>query len=106
MGRALSPFSAFLLLSPRPRDAGAADGDPRGQRHDRVLLWLEEHPAVSWSRYAGAAVVPFHELGAAVLLRGLGAVFAFGVAGPAGTPDGVGIIESLEVPSHLATLVR
>jgi O-acetylhomoserine (thiol)-lyase len=68
----------------------------------RVAAWLEEHPAVSWVRYAGLASSPFHELAQRYLPKGPGAVFSFGVQG--GREAGKVFIESLEVASHLANI--
>jgi O-acetylhomoserine (thiol)-lyase len=67
-----------------------------------VAAWLEEHPAVSWVRYAGLASSPFHELARRYMPKGPGAVFSFGVQG--GREAGKVFIESLEVASHLANI--
>jgi len=100
MGASMSPFSAFLLLS------GLETLALRMETHVAnaavVARWLEEHPAVSWVRYAGLASSPFHDLAQRYLPKGPGAVFSFGVNG--GRDAGRVFIESLEVASHLANI--
>jgi len=100
MGAALSPFSAFLLL--QGLETLALRMDQHVANAARVAAWLEEHPAVSWVRYAGLPSSPFHELGQRYLPKGPGAVFSFGVKG--GRDAGRVFIESLEVCSHLANI--
>jgi O-acetylhomoserine (thiol)-lyase len=100
MGAALSPFSAFLLLS--GLETLALRMETHVANAARVAAWLEEHPAVSWVRYAGLASSPFHELARRYLPKGPGAVFSFGVQG--GREAGKVFIESLEVASHLANI--
>ncbi len=100
MGAAMSPFSAFLLLS------GLETLALRMEQHvanaARVAAWLEEHPAVSWVRYAGLPSSPSHDLAKRYMPKGPGAVFSFGVEG--GRDAGRVFIESLEVCSHLANI--
>jgi len=100
MGASMSPFSAFLLLQ------GLETLALRMEQHvanaARVAGWLEEHPAVSWVRYAGLPSSPSHELARRYLPKGPGAVFSFGVKG--GRDAGRVFIEALEVASHLANI--
>jgi len=100
MGGALSPFSAFLLLS------GLETLALRMETHVAnaavVARWLAEHPAVSWVRYAGLPDSPSYDLAQRYLPKGPGAVFSFGVQG--GREAGRVFIESLEVASHLANI--
>jgi O-acetylhomoserine (thiol)-lyase len=100
MGAAMSPFSAFLLLS--GLETLALRMETHVANAAAVAKWLEEHPAVSWVRYAGLASSPFHELAQKYLPKGPGAVFSFGVNG--GREAGRVFIESLEVASHLANI--
>jgi len=100
MGGALSPFSAFLLLS--GLETLALRMETHVANAARVAAWLEGHPAVSWVRYAGLPSSPFHELARHYLPKGPGAVFSFGVQG--GREAGRVFIESLEVASHLANI--
>jgi O-acetylhomoserine (thiol)-lyase len=100
MGAALSPFSAFLLLS--GLETLALRMETHVANAARVAAWLEEHPAVSWVRYAGLPSSPFHELARRYMPKGPGAVFSFGVQG--GRDAGRVFIESLEVASHLANI--
>ena len=100
MGAAMSPFSAFLLLS--GLETLALRMETHVANAAAVAQWLEEHPAVSWVRYAGLPSSPFHELARKYLPKGPGAVFSFGVNG--GREAGRVFIESLEVASHLANI--
>ena len=96
----MSPFSAFLLLS--GLETLALRMEAHVANAARVAAWLEEHPAVSWVRYAGLPSSPFHALAQRYLPKGPGAVFSFGVKG--GRDAGRVFIESLEVASHLANI--
>jgi O-acetylhomoserine (thiol)-lyase len=100
MGAAMSPFSAFLLLS--GLETLALRMETHVANAAAVAKWLEEHPAVSWVRYAGLPSSPFHELAQKYLPKGPGAVFSFGVNG--GRDAGRVFIEALEVASHLANI--
>ena len=96
----VSPMSAFLLLT--GLETLALRMEAHVANAARVAAWLEEHPAVSWVRYAGLPSSPFHELAQRYMPKGPGAVFSFGVEG--GREAGRVFIESLEVASHLANI--
>lgn len=100
VGACLSPFNAFLLLQ------GIETLPLRMAAHVRnaqaVAQWLEQHPQVSWVRYAGLRSSPYYELAEKYLPKGAGAVFAFGVKG--GRVAGAKFIENLELVSHLANI--
>ncbi|HET9769261.1 MAG TPA: O-acetylhomoserine aminocarboxypropyltransferase/cysteine synthase family protein [Acidimicrobiia bacterium] len=98
MGASMSPFSAFLLLT--GLETLALRMEAHVANAARVAAWLEEHPAVSWVRYAGLPSSPSHALAQRYMPKGPGAVFSFGVKG--GRDAGRVFIESLEVASHLA----
>ncbi|HMC80460.1 MAG TPA: O-acetylhomoserine aminocarboxypropyltransferase/cysteine synthase family protein [Acidimicrobiia bacterium] len=100
MGAAMSPFSAFLLLT--GLETLALRMEAHVANTARVAAWLEEHPAVAWVRYAGLPSSPSHELAQRYLPKGPGAVFSFGVKG--GREAGRVFIEALEVASHLANI--
>ncbi|HTC82341.1 MAG TPA: O-acetylhomoserine aminocarboxypropyltransferase/cysteine synthase family protein [Acidimicrobiia bacterium] len=100
MGGAMSPFSAFLLLT--GLETLALRMEAHVANTARVAAWLEEHPAVAWVRYAGLPSSPSHELAQRYLPKGPGAVFSFGVKG--GREAGRVFIEALEVASHLANI--
>ena len=100
MGAALSPMSAFLLLT--GLETLALRMETHVANAARVAAWLEEHPAVSWVRYAGLPSSPSHALAQRYMPKGPGAVFSFGVEG--GRDAGRVFIESLEVASHLANI--
>ena len=96
----MSPFNAFLLLQgletlPLRMEAHVANAQT-------VANWLEQHPRVSWVRFAGLPSSPYYELAQRYLPRGAGAVFAFGVKG--GRAAGARFIEALEMISHLANI--
>jgi O-acetylhomoserine (thiol)-lyase len=100
MGAAMSPMSAFFLLT--GLETLALRMEAHVANAARVAAWLEEHPAVSWVRYAGLPSSPSHELAKRYMPKGPGAVFSFGVEG--GREAGRVFIESLEVASHLANI--
>jgi len=100
IGACMSPFNAFLLLQgletlPLRMEAHVANAQT-------VANWLEQHPRVSWVRFAGLPSSPYYELAQRYLPRGAGAVFAFGVKG--GRAAGARFIEALEMISHLANI--
>jgi O-acetylhomoserine (thiol)-lyase len=99
-GACISPFNSFLLLQ------GLETLSLRMERHSqnalRVAQFLQEHPAVSWVRYAGLVDDPSYRLGQHYLPRGAGSVFTFGVKG--GYEAGKTVINSVRLLSHLANV--
>jgi O-acetylhomoserine (thiol)-lyase len=99
-GACISPFNSFLLLQ------GLETLSLRMERHSqnalRVAQFLQEHPAVSWVRYAGLVDDPSHGLAQRYLPRGAGSVFTFGVKG--GYEAGKTVINSVRLLSHLANV--
>lgn len=99
-GACISPFNSFLLLQ------GLETLSLRMERHCtnalRVAQFLQEHPAVSWVRYAGLANDPSHELAQRYLPHGAGAIFTFGVKG--GYEAGKAVINNVSMLSHLANV--
>ncbi len=99
-GACISPFNSFLLLQ------GLETLSLRMERHCqnalRVAQFLQEHPAVSWVRYAGLANDPSHELAKRYLPHGAGAIFTFGVKG--GYEAGKAVINNVRMLSHLANV--
>ena len=100
VGPTLSPFNAFLLLQgvetlPQRMDAHLANART-------VAEFLDQHPRVSWVRWAGLPDHPDHERARRYLPSGPGAVFSFGVSG--GRRAGRMFIESLQLCSHLANI--
>lgn len=99
-GASMSPDTAFHLIQ------GCETLPVRMERHVanamRVASFLEEHEMVRWVAYPGLASHPDHELAAAMMPRGAGAVLAFGIQG--GRVAGARFIESVEVFSHLANI--
>ncbi len=100
VGACLSPFNAFMLL--QGLETLALRMDAHVANAAAVATFLEDHPRVSWVRYAGLASSPYHALARRYLPKGPGAVFTFGVKG--GRADGARFIEGLELVSHLANV--
>ena len=100
MGPALSPFISFLFLQ---------GIETLGMRMDRhlanalaVATHLENHPQVSWVKYASLPSSPYFELARKYTPKGAGAVFSFGVKG--GFEAGKKFVNSLKLLSHLANV--
>ena len=68
----------------------------------RVAEYLNEHPAVSWVKYAGLKDNPYNALANKYLTKGAGSILTFGVEG--GQQAGVKFIENAEFMSHLANI--
>ncbi len=100
LGPSLSPFNAFLFLQ------GLETLHVRMERHCEnamaVAGFLQDHPRVSWVKYAGLADNEFHHLAQKYLPKGTGAIMTFGIKG--GQPAGAKFIESAEFMSHLANV--
>ncbi len=100
LGATLSPLNAFLLLQ------GVETLPVRMDRHCAntmaVARFLEDHPLVSWVRYAGLPGSPYHQLAQRYLPRGAGAILTFGIRG--GHEAGVRFIEACQFLSHLANV--
>ena len=100
LGPSLSPFNAFLFLQ------GLETLHLRMARHvenaQRVAEYLDEHPAVSWVKYAGLKDNRYNALAKKYLTKGAGSILTFGVKG--GQQAGVKFIENAEFMSHLANV--
>ena len=100
LGASQSPFNAFLTL------LGIETLALRMERHCAnalaVAQFLEKHKAVAWVSYAGLASSKYHARAKALLPKGAGSVFTFGVKGGYGA--GVKLVESVELFSHLANV--
>lgn len=100
LGSALSPFNAFLLAQ------GVETLGLRMDRHvanaQRVARFLADHRAVQRVSYPGLPGSPYAAVVAKYLPRGAGSVFCFDLA--AGREAGIGLIERLELFSHLANV--
>ncbi len=99
-GPAISPFNAFLLLQ------GVETLSLRVQRSaDNTLAlaqWLQNHSKVESVSYPGLESDPNHALAKKYLRHGFGAVLSFTLKG--GKKEGVKLIESLQLVSHLANV--
>ena len=100
LGPAISPFNAFLILT------GIETLPLRMQRHSdnalAVARWLKEQEKVAWVNYAGLEDDPNHALQQRYSPKGAGSVFTFGLKG--GYEAGKGLVEGLELFSHLANI--
>jgi O-acetylhomoserine (thiol)-lyase len=99
MGMCISPFNAFLI------SMGMETLPLRMQQHcDNALAvarFLENHPQVSWVRYAGLGG-PNYELHKKYCPKGAGALFTFGLRG--GYPAGKKLVDSVKMISLVANL--
>jgi O-acetylhomoserine (thiol)-lyase len=100
LGPAISPFNAFLILT------GIETLPLRMQRHSdnaiAVARWLKGQDKVAWVNYAGLEDHPNHALQQRYSPKGAGSVFTFGLKG--GYEAGKGLVEGLELFSHLANI--
>lgn len=100
MGPALSPQNAFQFT------LGLETLHVRMKEHiantQKVVEYLEAHPAVSWISYPGHASHPDKALADQYLPKGAGAVIVFGIEG--GREAGAKLINSIELWSHLANV--
>lgn len=100
MGPTLSPFNAFLLLQ------GLETLHVRMERHIEnavaVAEFLEQHPLVSWVKYAGLPHSEYAELAKKYLPKGAGSILTFGIKG--GQAAGARFIEGVQFLSHLANV--
>ena len=99
-GPSLSPFNAFLFLQ------GLETLPVRMERHCAnamgVAEFLQQHPAVTWVRYAGLPDNQYHALAEKYLPKGAGSILSFGVKG--GVRAGARFIENAQFMSHLANV--
>lgn len=99
-GAAMSPTNAFYILQ------GVETLHVRMRRHvenaRRVVEFLGFHEGVAWVAWPERADHPDRELADALLPRGPGAIFSFGIRG--GREAGRAFIESLSLFSHLANV--
>ncbi len=100
LGPAISPFNAFLILT------GIETLPLRMQRHSdnaaAVARWLKAQEKVAWVNYSGLEDDPNHALQQRYSPKGAGSVFTFGLTG--GYEAGKGLVEGLELFSHLANI--
>jgi len=99
-GATLSPFNAFLLLQ------GLESLSLRVERHvanaEKVALYLNNHPKVSWVNYPYLEGNKYHELAKKYLPKGSGSIFTFGIKG--GLEAGKTFINSVKLFSLLANV--
>ncbi|MBC8951413.1 bifunctional O-acetylhomoserine aminocarboxypropyltransferase/cysteine synthase [Xenorhabdus sp. PB62.4] len=99
-GAALSPFNAFLILQ------GLETLALRMERHTENALtiaqYLEQHPQVSWVKYAGLPSHPEHDLAIRYMNGKPAAILSFGIKG--GEKAGVRFIDALQLIVRLVNI--
>ena len=101
VGPAISPFNSFLFLQ------GLETLHLRVERHSENALklarFLEQHPQVSWVRFAGLESHPGHNLAKSLFKKDLfGSIFTFGVKG--GSEKGNNFIRNVKLASLVANV--
>ncbi|WP_447754013.1 bifunctional O-acetylhomoserine aminocarboxypropyltransferase/cysteine synthase [Pseudomonas nicosulfuronedens] len=99
-GAALSPFNAFLILQ------GLETLALRMERHCenavRVAQYLQDHPQVSWVKYAGLADHPEQELALRYMGGKPASILSFGIKG--GQEAGARFIDALKLVVRLVNI--
>ncbi|MBD2812840.1 bifunctional O-acetylhomoserine aminocarboxypropyltransferase/cysteine synthase [Xenorhabdus sp. Vera] len=100
MGAALSPFNAFLILQ------GLETLALRMERHTENALktaqYLEQHPQVSWVKYAGLSTHPEHNLAVRYMGGKPASILSFGIKG--GEESGIRFIDALQLIVRLVNI--
>lgn len=99
-GAALSPFNAFLILQ------GLETLALRMERHCenavKVAQYLQDHPQVSWVKYAGLADHPEQELALRYMGGKPASILSFGIKG--GQEAGAHFIDALKLVVRLVNI--
>ncbi len=99
-GAALSPFNAFLILQ------GLETLALRMERHCenavKVAQYLQDHPQVSWVKYAGLADHPEQELALRYMGGKPASILSFGIKG--GQEAGARFIDALQLVVRLVNI--
>ncbi|MDX7990622.1 bifunctional O-acetylhomoserine aminocarboxypropyltransferase/cysteine synthase [Xenorhabdus sp. Reich] len=99
-GAALSPFNAFLILQ------GLETLALRMERHTenalKIAQYLDQHPQVSWVKYAGLATHPEYELAVRYMGGKPAAILSFGIKG--GEEAGIRFIDALQLIVRLVNI--
>jgi O-acetylhomoserine (thiol)-lyase len=100
LGPALSPQSAFQFT------LGLETLHVRMKEHvanaEKVVEFLEQHPAVEWVTYPGHESHPDFELAQKYLPKGAGSMIIFGIKG--GREAGAKLIDSIKLWAHVANV--
>ncbi|WML55683.1 O-acetylhomoserine aminocarboxypropyltransferase/cysteine synthase [Neobacillus sp. PS3-12] len=100
LGPALSPQSAFQFT------LGLETLHVRMKEHvanaEKVVGFLEQHPAVEWVTYPGHESHPDFELAQKYLPKGAGSIIIFGIKG--GREAGAKLIDSIKLWAHVANV--
>ncbi|CDL80486.1 O-acetylhomoserine (thiol)-lyase [Xenorhabdus cabanillasii JM26] len=99
-GAALSPFNAFLILQ------GLETLALRMERHTenalKIAQYLEQHPQVSWVKYAGLPTHPEYDLAVRYMDGKSSAIISFGIKG--GEKVAVRFIDALQLIIRLVNI--
>ncbi|PHM36003.1 bifunctional O-acetylhomoserine aminocarboxypropyltransferase/cysteine synthase [Xenorhabdus innexi] len=99
-GAALSPFNTFLILQ------GLETLALRMERHTenalKVAQYLEQHPQVSWVKYAGLATHPEYDLAVRYMNGKPSAILSFGIEG--GEKAAICFIDALQLITRLVNI--
>lgn len=100
LGPALSPQSAFQFT------LGLETLHVRMKEHvanaEKVVEFLDQHPAVEWVTYPGHESHPDYELAQKYLPKGAGSMIIFGIKG--GREAGAKLIDSIKLWAHVANV--
>ncbi|WPP45198.1 bifunctional O-acetylhomoserine aminocarboxypropyltransferase/cysteine synthase [Pseudomonas sp. AN-1] len=100
MGAALSPFNAFLILQ------GLETLPLRMERHcenaRKVAEFLQQHPQVSWVKYAGLVDHPEHQLAQRYMGGQPASIMSFGIQG--GIEAAARFIDALKLVVRLVNI--
>jgi methionine-gamma-lyase len=99
IGGTMDPHQAWLVL--RGVKSLGLRMDRAQENAQKLAVFLENHPKVTWIRYPGLESHPQYELGKRQM-RGPGAVMSFGVKG--GLEAGKTVINNVEVPALAVSL--
>jgi methionine-gamma-lyase len=99
IGGTMDPHQAWLVL--RGVKSLGLRMDRAMENAQKLAVFLENHPKVTWIRYPGLESHPQYELGKRQM-RGPGAVMSFGVKG--GLESGKTLINNVEVPALAVSL--
>ncbi len=99
-GACISPFNSFLMLQ------GLETLSLRVARHvenaQKIAEYLSKHPQVSWVNYPGLPGSKYYDLAKALLPKGAGSIFTFGIKG--GKEAAKTFINSMEIFSLVANV--
>jgi O-acetylhomoserine (thiol)-lyase len=99
-GAALSPFNAFLVL--QGIETLALRMDRHCENAARVAEYLQQHPQVTWVKYAGLPDSPSYELAQRYMNGRASGILSFGIEG--GAEAGARFIDALQLIVRLVNI--